>query len=529
MKREHTMKIFLLTILSVLLVACDTNANSEAEYRGINKNLVKDSIAHPAGRVYKGKLLDFSARTINDAGIDIGYKGISWHSSIDGDLSSEAEFSTSDLSLGEHTITFSGRDRYGNYKEKQFLIIVEKLSKYFTAKIKLPLNTYGVYSGQSYYVHGELKHPDGSIEPNAYKFILNSNWASDKEGVFLSNSLIRLIKNPLSIGNHIVSLSITFNDSSSSSVSYPLEVLTESDFFDVNIKYPLNTYGVHQFQKYYLHGEVLNPNSSAISISNNIVESLYWSSDVNGVILETQAIKLVTNSLSPGFHNLKLNVKFIDGITKSDSIRLEVKKVSEFFNIKIRLPLNTYGVHQNESYYVHAELLHPNSSTTSISNQIANKIFWSSDIDGTILEDHSIKIISNPLSVGVHNLKFNIKYVDGITKADSISLEVKTIADFYDLKITEPINNSTMIQSANLKLNATLVHPDQTNITITNARVSSSKWRSSIDGIILENRHLGTISNPLSVGTHRIFYETTFTDNTIATDSITITVTAGKE
>jgi parallel beta-helix repeat protein len=72
------------------------------------------------GQTLEGKTVIFSGAASDDLGV-VAYL---WTSSIDGDLSEQAVFSTAGLSPGEHTITFTAQDNEGVWSEPTNTVLV---------------------------------------------------------------------------------------------------------------------------------------------------------------------------------------------------------------------------------------------------------------------------------------------------------------------------------------------------------------------------------------------------------------------
>jgi hypothetical protein len=74
---------------------------------------VIDSVS--SSQIYTGDNVTFTGHGISSTGQIIGYN---WRSSINGDLSKQATFSTTTLSAGSHTVWFSVQDNYGNWSQE---------------------------------------------------------------------------------------------------------------------------------------------------------------------------------------------------------------------------------------------------------------------------------------------------------------------------------------------------------------------------------------------------------------------------
>lgn len=134
-----------------------------------------------------------------------------WISSIDGIIhSSSADFSTSSLSVGTHTIKFRVKDeddQWSSYDEETLIIESESEENQAPTATIVTVDPTEGEEDEEIYFHGFGSDSDGMI--TAYQ------WSSNKDGVLSSESTFTM--STLSSGTHTISFKVKDNDGTWSS------------------------------------------------------------------------------------------------------------------------------------------------------------------------------------------------------------------------------------------------------------------------------------------------------------------------
>ncbi|MEZ5335634.1 MAG: hypothetical protein R2741_10540 [Methanolobus sp.] len=154
--------------------------------------------------------------------------GYVWESSIDGQLSTDASFSSSGLSAGTHTVSFSVQDDDNAWSDEVFLTLVvnEAPNQVPTANI-ISISPNPVTEGNDVYFAGSGSDTDGEVTVYSWKSSLDGN-ISSSPGFSIST---------LSVGTHTIYLYVRDDDgewSSNSSSSLTINAVPVKDSTDEN-------------------------------------------------------------------------------------------------------------------------------------------------------------------------------------------------------------------------------------------------------------------------------------------------------
>ena len=222
-----------------------------------------DSISpNPAG---EGDTVSFNGLGWDPDGWVTGYK---WVSDIDGELSIQSQFSTSSLSVGTHTISFTVKDNNNiwSLQAQKTLVINENIPP--TAYID-SISPNPAYEGETVHLVGHGTDPDGSI--------IGYNWRSDIYGQL--STAHSYGTNGLSVGIHTIYFKVKDdNNEWSAEVESQLEIMPVITW---TIFKPLNATGDMDYPNPYTNCYHANYSSvipgspgEAISSGNNIVGSI---------------------------------------------------------------------------------------------------------------------------------------------------------------------------------------------------------------------------------------------------------------
>ncbi len=150
--------------------------------------------------VPKGNPLYFEGSGIDDGAISL-YR---WNSDIDGSISQNAKFQTSQLSLGSHTISFRVMDNHGVWSN--WTVWPEKV------KVNLKPTVVSLHIGPKVFFKGflvEFNATTGDQDGTVVRFI----WNSSIDGTLHDGETPIFLTDNLSLGTHKISLAVVDNDS----------------------------------------------------------------------------------------------------------------------------------------------------------------------------------------------------------------------------------------------------------------------------------------------------------------------------
>ena len=152
--------------------------------------------------IYYGESITFHGMGDDPDGFIVTYE---WRSSINGYLSGEQSFSTSDLKIGTHIIYFRVQDNDGDWSLSKTAQVVVNPSPNqkplaFISSITPQQTTYG----EKIYFYGYGTDEDGTI--------VEYKWISSIDGVIGTQSYFN--KSDLSVGTHIISFQVMDDDNS---------------------------------------------------------------------------------------------------------------------------------------------------------------------------------------------------------------------------------------------------------------------------------------------------------------------------
>ena len=255
-----------------------------------------------------GEEVTFTGHGEDSDGTIVAY---SWESSIGGNLSDAASFSTASLSEGTHTITFSVQDNENEWSAPvtETLIVGNSPPVAFVDSIApnpAELEDDIIFSG-----HGE--DPDGTVT--------NYRWESSLNGYLSDQATFTISASSLGQGLHTISFSVMDNDGEWSPVvteSLAIGNLPPTAFIDAITPNPAN---IGEFVAFTGHGED----------SDGSITAYRWESSIDGHL--SDAASFSTASLSQGNHTITFRVYDDDGAVSTpvtqvltvDEIPIEVE------------------------------------------------------------------------------------------------------------------------------------------------------------------------------------------------------------
>ncbi len=433
-----------------------------------------------------GESISFSGVGEDSDGSIVAYH---WYSSIDGLLGSSSDLTLDDLSLGVHTITFVVTDDLGANASDTITITIKDLQQP-SVSITSPSDGDIFKTGDTIVFDSLASDPDGSV--------VSYVWNSSLDGVIGSSQSFSA--SSLSIGTHVITLTVTDDDG-----------LTDSDSISVTVRSleaptasilaPSDGDEFKDNQTVYFSGSGSDPDGSVVSY--------VWNSSLDGVIGSSQSFS--TDGLSLGLHHITLTVTDDDGLTGSDSIDIEVKSL-QAPTASILSPSDGDVFIQGQNILFSAVGSDPDGEIVSWQ--------WSSSIDGTFYNQaggNSSTFFFDSLSVGSHLITLTVTDNDGLKYVDTFTITINPDSGASPTaSILSPSDGDIFRQGQDIVFSGLGSDPDGT--------VVAYRWTSDIDGVIGDNETFNVSS--LSIGTHLITLTVTDDDNNTGTDSITIKVIA---
>ena len=242
----------------------------------------------------EGTLVSFVGTGVDNDGTIIGYN---WTSSIDGQLSTSAEFSISGLSVGTHTINFKVQDDDGEWSDEvSTSLTINEIPNEAPTAIIISITPNPAKSGASIELIGSGNDDDGSVV--AYEWISSID---DNLG-----NTARLSISSLSVGTHTISFRVLDDDGSWSDT-----ILAELEILDNSIP----TATIISIPDVSVVGESVTFSGEGTDTDGSIV-AYNWRSSIDGQLSTNLSFSI--SSLSVGEHMIYFKVQDNDGAWSSE-------------------------------------------------------------------------------------------------------------------------------------------------------------------------------------------------------------------
>ncbi|MBF0100524.1 MAG: PKD domain-containing protein [Desulfobacterales bacterium] len=282
----------------------------------------------------EGTLITFKGEVI-DEDLNILREKIHWNSDKDGSLGYGKEV-TKILSIGEHKITFTATDSYGESSFVSITVTVLSQLKHVVT-IDTPKNEDIFKTGQTVNFSGMATCSNGYIQSYQWNF-------GDGSTAVNEPSTYHQYQSP---GTYNVTFKVTDTMDDSTSVVIKIIIIdTDNEAPIVNILSPQNNAKFAQGEKIMFIGSATDKEDGILE-----GEALVWSSNIDGII--GNGISFLKNTLSPGEHIITLSatdkskttstntqiVKIIIDpacLNMADDLRMCVKYGTEGYEIVMR-------------------------------------------------------------------------------------------------------------------------------------------------------------------------------------------------
>jgi uncharacterized delta-60 repeat protein len=410
----------------------------------------------------------------------LNYNNLTWTSSIDGFLGNGSFLKLDSLSVGNHTITFSGTNTHGQTAFAYANLYL--LRQGFPSAIILsPIDSAILPNNSPVFLSGEATDlDDGSLCNTA-------TWSSSIDGTLGASCTL---SHSLSIGNHTITLMIT-NSSNNTSTS-TTNVLVVNGLPSVSIVQPIPSTSFYQHQLVTLQA------SATDFPQGNISNLIKWYSNIQGYLGTGQSLSVL---LSQGNHIITASIQDNAGSIASATVSVTIKYTPPVSIIIQPVANQTLNYHDTLTFIGHATDLQDGALHGS-------NLRWYSTLNGFLGLGDTLKIAS--LTFGAHTI--SLKAIDS-NGADST---VKVLNIYIDAGqptciITQPANGANFFYGNLITLSGTATDPQNGMLT-----GSSIKWYSDVDGFIGTGSSIST--NSLSTGNQTVTLSVTdqegFTNST---------------
>ena len=173
--------------------------------------------------ISEGESIEFNGSAVSEASEDTEVIGYQWLSSLDGALSEESTFTTSELSRGEHTITFRAINDIGFWSSN---VTANVLINGIPVLSSVDVNPNPVVAGDSVILFGNAMDPDGN--PLNYIWTTESLLFANGQNLYESSDNGSSVSTTdADIGEHDVYLTVTDSlGASSESITISIQILS---------------------------------------------------------------------------------------------------------------------------------------------------------------------------------------------------------------------------------------------------------------------------------------------------------------
>ena len=419
---------------------------------------------------------------------------LNWTSSLDGAIGTGGSFSTSSLSVGNHTITASVTDSGGLTGSAQItLTITAPVNNLPTVSISAPVNGSSVLHGSQVAFLGAASDVEDGDLTTYIQWISNLNGVIGTGGSFSLSSL--------SVGVHTITASVTDSGGQTGSAQVSLTITVPgNDIPVVSITSPVNGAS-------YTQGDVVQFLGSASDTEDGDLTSyIQW--NLNGLIVTGGSFSL--SSLPVGVHAITASVADSNGQTGQAQVTLTVNEPNTPPSVSITSPANASTFTQGDS------INFTGAASDTHDGNVSSTIQWASNLDGNLGTGASITLTT--LSVGDHTITAAVTDSGGLQASAQITLTIQRANAAPVVTITSPANNASFVQNASIAFSGTA------NDTEDGSIAASLVWTSSRDGQIGTGASFAITT--LTVGVHTITAAATDSGGKTGQAQVTVTITA---
>jgi len=443
-----------------------------------------------------GDYITFSGTGTDPEDVKLSGASLVWtssHTTPATQIGQGSTISVNSLPSGTHTITLTATDSNGAKVTDSISIKVNNAPP--TATITNPADNSSHTFGSTVTFTGTgTDLEDGTLSGASLA------WTSDRDGVLGTGT--SLAKPSLSVGTHLITLTVTDSDSSTHTVSITIHVGDEPPT-SVAISTPVDgqSFDFKSFIEF--KGSAMDKEDGPLTGSN-----LVWTSNIEAdPIGEGELLKV--NTLVPGEHLVTLTATDSGGGSQKAFIQITV--VNQIPEVTISNPINNSShVYQDAITFVGAAI-DPEEGALGDDN-----LTWTSNRDGLL--GTGSKLILSSLSQGTHLL--TLTAMDSYDGKGSASIQITVDKDQTpeSVQILKPSDGAVSYLNEQILFEGNAQDFEDGSLT-----GSSLVWTSS-----LSSNPIGTGSifstNALAMGEHIITLTVTDSNSASKQDFIIITV-----
>ncbi len=301
-----------------------------------------DSSVHHAGETidFHGRATTMIGSSEGGAGVPLPDSALVWTSSIDGQIGVGARFATAGLSEGEHTITLTATDEYGQRATDSITIRLDPGAR--LSSILIAPDTAG------------LARVGDSVQLEAQAF--------DQFGEEITGLVIEWSSLDLSVATVDEAGQVTARGFGATRIEARVGDLVGTAALGVGG--PNVTISSPQYGEYFTIGETIDLRGSAVAQNGQAVadSSLVWTINMGQVLGIGSSLQIGTDELPPGYHSLELTATDAFGLTAMSTINFGLSEPPEvsFISIEpdrpvlnelgstITLTATAHGMYENE-------------------------------------------------------------------------------------------------------------------------------------------------------------------------------------
>jgi len=323
---------------------------------------------------------------------------ISWSSNIDGVLGTGATIAVS-LMPGEHTITALVVNKLGeNVIQTITLSVTELLDLVPTISLISPTE------GSSFVVGAVIVLEAMASDPEDGDLSNSISWKSSIDGELGIGASIQPL---LSVGNHVLTASVTDSASQTIIVNVNFDVTNVSTVVTLTIVSPTNGTSINIGDNLTLQGQA---DDSGVDLSNTIS----WSSSLDG---ELGIGNTIVVTLTVGEHVVSALVVDSNSEEVRQNISVSVIELTDFEpTVSISSPFDS-------SVFVEGETISLEATASDFEDgDLSSAISWQSNIDGAL---GTGSVVQSVLSLGTHILTATVTDSANQTVSTVVNIDVE--------------------------------------------------------------------------------------------------------
>ncbi len=453
-----------------------------------------------------GNSIDFTGSASDPADGD-AIESYRWTSSIDGELSTSASFTTTTLSVGTHTIRLFATDENDEQGFDAITVTINDITPDVSITAPSdgaeydygdPLQTAGGVNVAFECTASDIQDDSGGADDGDIEL----SWSSSIDGVFGSlndDGSPSLSPVTLSSGSHTITVTATDSDGYTATDSIGITVNnTPPD--TVSITNPPDGSSFDYGDLVTFQGSATDPEDGTLTGA-----SLVWTSSQGDPMGTGETF--ATDTLTSGTHVITLTASDSKGMSATDTITIEVGNAPP--EAEIISP-------ENRSEYAYREYItFEGTGTDPEDGSLAgSSLVWTSSSSTDPLGQGEV-ISVNDLPSGTHTITLTVTDSEGAEDTDSITVMVNNASPVAT--ITSPSNNSSHFVGSTVSFTGT-----GTDVEDGELSGDALSWSSDVNGFIGTGATVET--SDLSEGTHVITLTVTDSEGATGTDSITIEV-----